>query len=116
VTNPKVPQAPKNPGFDRLRKRSADAADDVPVVTAAVPDTDGKRALFSAAEQKPSLGSVSLTCSSCGERSVVSARQALRLAVPSVHLPFIRPTPWSWMRCPACGKRTWIDVVIQLSV
>jgi hypothetical protein len=105
---------PRDPGFERLRRRSPDLVDDVSAVTGAVPDTDGKRALFSAAEQKPSFGSVTLTCSSCGERSVVSARQALRLAVPSVHLPFLRSTPWSWMRCPACGRRTWIDVMIQL--
>ncbi|HEY5031613.1 MAG TPA: hypothetical protein VIJ54_04000 [Actinomycetes bacterium] len=106
--------ARKDPGFDRLRRRTPDPLDDVPVVTGAVPDTDGKRALFSAAEQRPSFGSVSLTCSSCGERSVVSARQAMRLAVPSVHLPFVRSAPWSWMRCPACGRRTWVDVTIQL--
>jgi len=106
--------APKDPGFDRLRRRSPDLVDEVPAVTAAVPDTDGKRALFSAAEQRPSFGSVSLACSSCGERSVVSARQALRLAVPSLHLPFLRQTPWSWMRCPACGRRTWVEITIQL--
>ena len=105
---------PKDPGFDRLRRRSPDPVEDLQVLAGSVPDTDGKRALFSAAEQKPSFGSVSLTCSSCGERSVVSARQALRLAVPSVHLPFVRATPWSWMRCPACGRRTWVDVMIQL--
>ena len=105
---------PKDPGFDRLRRRSPDLVDEVPAVTAAVPDTDGKRALFSAAEQRPSFGSVSLTCSSCLERSVVSARQAVRLAVPSVHLPFLRQAPWSWMRCPACGRRTWVDVTIQI--
>jgi predicted RNA-binding Zn-ribbon protein involved in translation (DUF1610 family) len=103
-----------DPGFDRLRRRTPDGVDDLVVINQAVPDTDGKRALFSAAEQKPSFGSVSLTCSSCGERSIVSARQALRLAVPSVHLPFLRQTPWSWMRCPACGRRTWVDVTIQL--
>ena len=106
--------APRDPGFERLRRRSPDLVDDVPAATAAVPDTDGKRALFSAAEQRPSFGSVSLTCSACGERSVVSARQALRLAVPSVHLPFLRHAPWSWMRCPACGRRTWVDVTIQI--
>jgi hypothetical protein len=106
--------APKDPGFDRLRRRTADPLDEVPVGSGAVPDTDGKRALFSAAEQKPSFGSVSLTCSSCAERSVVSARQALRLAVPSVHLPFLRTAPWSWMRCPACGRRTWVDATVQL--
>ncbi len=106
--------APREPGFERLRRRSPDPVDDLAVVTAAVPDTDGRRLLFSAAEQKPSFGSVTLTCSSCGQRSVVSARQALRLAVPSVHLPFLRSSPWSWMRCPACGHRTWLDVTIQL--
>ena len=105
---------PRDPGFERLRRRSADPVEDVPAATGAVPDTDGKRALFSAAEQKPSFGSVTVACSQCGERSVVSARQALRLAVPSVHLPFLRSTPWSWMRCPACGRRTWVDLTIQL--
>jgi len=101
-------------GFDRLRRRSADPVDDVTVVTGSVPDTDGKRALFSAAEQRPSFGSVTVTCSACGERSVVSARQAVRLALPSVHLPLVRSAPWSWMRCPACGRRTWVEATIQL--
>ena len=103
-----------DPGFDRLRRRSPDPVDDVAVATGSVPDTDGKRALFSAAEQRPSFGSVRVTCSSCGERSVVSARQALRLAVPSLHLPLLRSAPWSWMRCPACGLRTWVEASIQL--
>ena len=47
---------PKDPGFDRLRRRTPDPVDDVTGASGAVPDTDGKRALFSAAEQRPAFG------------------------------------------------------------
>ena len=103
--------------FDRLRPRTADVASD-PVISAAQADQQGKRALFSAAgddaEPPASTGAVIVTCGDCGERSVLSPAQALRHAVPSFHLPFLKREKWSWMQCPACGRRTWVDVSIQL--
>lgn len=104
----------KDPGFDRLRRRQPDVVDE-PLVTAGdVPDQEGKRALFSAADQPAATGGVTIECSSCGARSVVSARQAVRLALVSVHLPLLRREHASWMRCPACGRRTWVHLEIQL--
>jgi hypothetical protein len=44
----------------------------------------------------------------------VSPRRLATLALPSVHLPMIRRDHPSWMRCPACGKRTWVKIVITL--
>jgi hypothetical protein len=98
----------RSPGFDRLRPRTPSAP------RPGVPDSEGKRALFSAEEAAPPFGSVTIACSSCGEHSVVGLGQAVRLALPSVHLPFLRPAPWSWMRCPACGGMHWVDVTVHL--
>jgi hypothetical protein len=105
----------RQPGFDRLPGRSARAAAGSATATAAAPpDADGRRALFSTAEQPPTIGTVTIACSGCEERTVVSLLRAVRLAVPSVHLPFVRPAPWSWMRCPACGRMSWVDVSVRI--
>ena len=77
-------------------------------------DVEGKRALFSVAEQPPTFGSVTIDCSSCGESTVVSVLRAARLAIPSVHLPLLRPAPWSYLRCPACRRMSWVGVAIRL--
>jgi hypothetical protein len=102
------------PGLDRLRPRNAPDSDPAPVESGGVPDADGKRALFSAQEQSAPLGAVTVACSRCGERTVVSARRALGLLVPSVHLPLLRPAPWSYLRCPACHRLAWVELTIQL--
>ena len=78
------------------------------------PDADGRRALFSTAEQPPTIGTVTIACSGCEDRTVVSLLRALRLAVPSVHLPLLRPAPWSYMRCPSCGRLEWVDLSLRL--
>lgn len=106
-----------DPGFDRLRRRPPATADEPGPVTDAIRDQEGKRALFSAAdlaEATPAFGSLTVDCSACRERTVVSAQQALRLALPSLHFPLLRRAPWSWMRCPACRQRTWVEVHVQL--
>jgi hypothetical protein len=111
-------QRPK-PGtdFGRLKPRTIDTSAE-PVVTPAPQDQEGKRALFSAsgddAVPPAATGAVIVTCGDCGERSVLSPAQALRHAVPSLHLPLLKRDKWSWMHCPACGRRTWVDVTIQL--
>ncbi len=101
------------PGFDRLRRR--DGAGPDPRRVSAPRDPLGTRALYSAVEtQRPAFGAVSVACSSCGGTSVLGASRALRLAVPSVHLPLLRREHPSWMRCPGCGRRTWVRVSVRL--
>ena len=94
-------------GFDRLRPRRQAAA-------VAPADPLGRRALYSVAEQAPALGAVTIDCSSCGHTSVVTPRALLGLAVPSLHLPIVRRGHSSWMRCPACRRRTWVRVGLRL--
>jgi hypothetical protein len=82
------------------------------------PDLEGRRALFSPGEELPeepaATGSVTIDCGSCGEETVLSPAAALRHALPSVHLPFLKRGHGSWMRCPACRSHTWVSVRIQL--
>jgi hypothetical protein len=99
---------PGEGGFDRLRRRqSEDPGAAGPV------DPQGRRALYSVAEQPPALGAVTITCSSCGQASVVTPRSLVGLALPSVHLPLVRRDHPSWMRCPACRARTWVRVGVR---
>jgi uncharacterized protein with PIN domain len=90
--------------FARLRSRAADEPSVAPV------DVQGKSALFSRVAVTPSLGSVAITCSECHNATVVSYGQAVKLALPSLHLPVVRRTYPSWMRCPACSERHWVKV------
>ena len=79
---------------------------------AAPPERDpfGKMALFSGERSQPALGTFLVDCSSCRRETPVSASQLVRSALPfSLHLPFVRRYH-SFMRCPACGRRTWIRV------
>lgn len=98
----------KAPSLDRLSRPTATTVGDGP------PDADGRRALFSTAEQPPTIGTVTVACSACEERTVVSVLRAVRLAVPSLHLPGLRPAPWSYMRCPACGRLEWVSLSVRL--
>ena len=95
-------------GFDRLRTRTGRRDVRAPA------DPQGKQALYSVTEQPPVPGAVTVDCSSCGERSVVTPRQLVTLALPSVHLPLLRRGHPSWMRCPACRRRTWVRVALAL--
>lgn len=112
------PGATPEPGLDRLRPRSPQADDEPRRVgsrearAGGVRDTEGKQALFSAEEQKAAFGGITMTCSHCGQRSVLSGRRALRSLLPSVHLPRPRQPYRSWMRCPACGRRTWVELKV----
>ncbi|MGH8891824.1 MAG: hypothetical protein ACRDWY_00720 [Actinomycetes bacterium] len=102
-------------GFDRLRRRTPDApAPDRTTVPKSPADPHGRRALYSVTEQPPALGAVTIDCSACGETSVVTPRGLLRLVVPSLHLPLLRRGHSSWMRCPTCGRRTWVRVAVRL--
>ena len=73
-------------------------------------DPLGRMALFSDAEPQPDPGPLVITCSSCLKSTPVSAVDVVKAALPvSLHLPFIRRYH-SLMRCPACGRRTWVSV------
>ncbi len=114
--------ARRTPGFDRLPRRESPAdangraagAGSTAVSSSGPPDADGRRALFSTAEQPATIGTVTIACSSCEERTVVSLLRAARLSVPSLHLPGLRPAPWSLMRCPACHHLTWVSLSVRL--
>jgi uncharacterized protein with PIN domain len=101
-------------GLDRVRPRTPKA----PAVVAPTDprDQEGKRALFSLTPETSTtgFGSVTIDCSACGEQSVLTAMQAVRAAVPSVHLPVLRRRYPSYLRCPACGKFSWTRLSVQL--
>jgi hypothetical protein len=96
--------------FDRLRPRQVGADDGAPAQT----DNEGKRALFSTSEPKPAFGSVTVECSACGETSVLSPSQAGRLLLTTVHAPGLRRHHVSWVRCPACSKRSWSRLKLRV--
>jgi hypothetical protein len=106
-------KTPKGSDFSRIKSTSANA--DQP--TSAPRDQEGRRALFTADAMAPELantGSVLISCSDCGEDTVLSASAALRNALPSLHVPYLKRGHGSWMRCPACGKHTWVSLQIRL--
>jgi hypothetical protein len=127
-------QAPPRPGrFDRLRVRAGDAEPGHPVTvhTRAIGrDAEGKRALFSATgpdADVPSVGSVTIDCSRCGERTVMSPVAAARAALPSLLLTIavgrgdresnvglVRRQHGAFLRCPACGRGSWTRLTIRL--
>lgn len=106
--------------FDRVRARTGAlgvGADPRPTVApgrgASVDrsvDVQGKAALFSQPAATPTLGTVAITCSQCHDATVVSYLRALQLALPSLHLLVLRRDYPSWMRCPACDRRTWVRI------
>lgn len=103
-------------GLDRVRPRTIDLTGDIATAPTEIRDADGKRALFSTTVQPsaPAFGSVTVECAACGASSALSARQAVKTALPSFHLPFVRRDHPSWMRCPACNKYAWTRVSIHL--
>lgn len=94
-------------GFDRVRPRAGAAP------RRGMSDPQGRRALYSTLDQPPPAGAVTVECSACGQTTPCTPQALLRLAIPSVHLPLLRRFP-SWMRCPACGRRTWVRVGLRL--
>jgi hypothetical protein len=110
--------------FDRVRPRVAPPE---PVV-AAPRDAEGKRALFSTTEgDLPGAGSVTVDCSRCGERTVLSPMAALRAAFPSLLLSIgfghgeSETTVGLWrrhhgtfLRCPACRTPAWVRLTVRV--
>jgi hypothetical protein len=99
-------------GFDRLRPRTTETWS--PPAGAAA-DADGKRALFSTDAPASSVGSVRVDCSSCAVTSVLGMRQALRLAIPSLHLLVLKRDYPSFARCPECHQFTWLRIKVVLT-
>ena len=110
-------ERPAAKGFDRLRRRTPTAGGGRRT-TVRDPglrvDPEGRASLYSVGEQPPAPATVTVECSSCEATTAVTPRQLVSLALPSVHLPVLRRGHSSWMRCPACGKRTWVKVTIRL--
>ena len=68
--------------------------------------------MFSEPEPEPDLPEPGLVmeCSACLAETSVSPFGLVRAALPlSIHLPLLRRYS-SYMRCPACGRRTWIRI------
>lgn len=111
-------------GLDRIRPRSAPVAPDpvageAPAPTRSGPpdlgpiarDPLGKAALYSSGRQQSqqAMGTFLVECSECRRETPVTAGDLVRLGLPSFHLPFLKRFP-SLMKCPACGRRTWVRV------
>ena len=76
------------------------------------PDRDplGKMSLFSSQGRQPLAGTFLVDCSSCHRETPATPMQLARGAFPfSLHLPLVRKYH-SFMRCPACGRRTWVRI------
>lgn len=80
--------------------------------TSAPVDPQGKQALFSGADNPPSLGSAAVDCAKCHRRTVVSLSQLVHLSLPGVHAPVPGKGHRALMKCPSCGKRSWMGVTI----
>ena len=77
-------------------------------------DPMGRMALFSSQARASPTGTLLVDCSACRRETPVSPAQLVRAAFPfSVHLPLLRRYH-SFMRCPACGRRTWVRVRWQV--
>jgi hypothetical protein len=113
-------------GFDRIRPRtpSTDAAAVRPR------DAEGKRALFSATEGErdlPGVGSFTVECQRCEERTVLSPMGAIRAAFPSLLLSvgvghgdgestvgLFRRHYGAFLRCPACRRPSWARLSVRV--
>jgi uncharacterized protein with PIN domain len=76
----------------------------------------GKMALFSEIEpEEPATGPLWIECSSCLKETPVSAMDLAKATLPfSLHFPLVKRYH-SFMRCPACGRRTWVRVEFRPS-
>jgi hypothetical protein len=75
-------------------------------------DPLGRMALYSEPEPEPEPPATGLVveCSSCLAETPVSPFALARATLPfSIHLPLVRRYS-SFMRCPACGRRTWLRI------
>lgn len=119
---PKKPAAPRqNPGasrqagpsFDRIKPPPQPVESSATTVSSREDDQQGKRALFSNAQQPPSVGSVALQCSRCNRRSVISYVRLAKMTVTGFHLPVPGVGHRAYLKCPACEQRCWITVTLK---
>ncbi|HEU5033435.1 MAG TPA: hypothetical protein VFT62_01625 [Mycobacteriales bacterium] len=112
--------------FDRVRPRAGGPA----TPPRSLHDSEGKRALFSStdvASVRPNIGTVSVECSQCHTSTTLSPTAVVRAAVPSVLLSvglgrgerestvgLSRRRYGAWLRCPACGRRTWTRLTLHV--
>ena len=95
-----------HPSEDSRTRHPSVARDALP------PENDplGKMALFSSERRPPAMGTFLVDCSSCRRETPVNPVQLVRSTLPfSVHLPLFRKYH-SFMRCPHCGRRTWVRI------
>jgi hypothetical protein len=80
-------------------------------------DPSGRMALFSSLEPQPEpspIEFVVIECSSCLKETRTSPLGLARAVVPfALFLPLVRSYP-AWVRCPACGRRTWVRLSVRL--
>ncbi|HET6817464.1 MAG TPA: hypothetical protein VFH66_09610 [Mycobacteriales bacterium] len=121
MTTPK-----RSGGFDRIRPRTPS----LDTASAQPRDAQGKRALFSATEGErdlPGVGSISVDCQRCGERTVLSPMAAVRAAFPSLLLSvdvghgdrestvgLFRRRYGAYLRCPACKRLSWARLSVRV--
>ncbi len=101
------------PSFDRIKPPPK--ATDAPVSAAASREDDqqGKRALFSNAQQPPAIGSVALECSRCNRRSVISYVRLAKMTMTGFHMPLPGVGHRAYLKCPACEQRSWVTVSMK---
>jgi uncharacterized protein with PIN domain len=77
-------------------------------------DPMGRMALFSEVEpQEPRTELLWIECSSCLKETPVSPLDLIKATLPfSLHFPVIKRYH-SFMRCPACGRLTWVRVIVR---
>ena len=113
-------------GFDRIRPRTPE----IETQPVRPRDAQGKRALFSATEGErdlPGVGSISVECQRCGERTVLSPLAAVRAAFPSLLLSvdvghgerestvgLVRRRYGAFLRCPACRRPSWARLSVRV--
>lgn len=97
-----------DPRFDRIRPPRQHATAEEPVVSTSEDDIQGKRALFSGAEQPPAFGSVAIECDDCSRRSVVSYVRMARMMTTGFFVPVVSER--AWVKCPACKSHSWVTV------
>lgn len=98
------------PGFDRIKPATPPSAANDAVVDVREADVQGKRALFSGADQPPSVGSVAIACGGCANRSVVSYVRLAKLWATGIYVPMPGVNQRAWLKCPACKKHEWVTI------
>ncbi|WP_153503669.1 hypothetical protein [Cumulibacter manganitolerans] len=97
-----------------------DAAEDVAPAHRAEPAVVATAPAPEVPDQPPSgaldAGWFVLDCSACHTPSRMGLLALMFAAVPSVHVPFLRPDYPSLMRCPRCHAYRWVNVRFDLDL